>query len=314
MKSFRGCPIKQMSEFKFACPVCGQHITADSSTTGSQLECPTCYRKIVVPQAPSAGESKFVVSASEANKPRPPATTPESGPIVIKKQSPWPYVAGVALLVLIAGAVATVVLFRDKILKKTGAHTAATAGTATNAGKSKTAAPVAPARNYSVPTNISYTLELDKAAPGDAPAAGQLHGKGFYCERAIMQGGHLTLRQGSGQPADLGVTIQFFAQLGEELSGKTIEVSADRDPPQPIVVLRWKGDNDKAATKRYPSGYALKAVFGVAENKRIPGAIYLALPDEDKSFVSGTFVAEIRKPPAPKTKTPKTPKAPKASG
>src|SRR2546421_10275382 len=60
-----------MSEFKFACPVCGQHITADSSASGGQLECPTCFRKIVVPQAPSSPDPKFIVSAAEVSKPRP---------------------------------------------------------------------------------------------------------------------------------------------------------------------------------------------------------------------------------------------------
>ena len=53
-----------MSEFKFACPVCGQHITADSSASGSQLDCPTCFRKIVVPQAPAA-ETKLLLSATQ---------------------------------------------------------------------------------------------------------------------------------------------------------------------------------------------------------------------------------------------------------
>src|SRR5690349_20768529 len=71
MKSFR--PV--MSEFKFACPVCGQHITADSKDSGSQIACPTCFRKIVVPQAPASSDPKFVLSASEANKPRPPQAT-----------------------------------------------------------------------------------------------------------------------------------------------------------------------------------------------------------------------------------------------
>ncbi len=41
-----------MSEFKYACPVCGQHIKCDSSQSGTQMECPTCFQKIVVPQAP----------------------------------------------------------------------------------------------------------------------------------------------------------------------------------------------------------------------------------------------------------------------
>ena len=44
-----------MSEFKFACPVCGQHITCDAAAAGSQMNCPTCFRKIVVPRAPESG-------------------------------------------------------------------------------------------------------------------------------------------------------------------------------------------------------------------------------------------------------------------
>ena len=60
-----------MSEFKFACPVCGQHITADSSTSGGQIECPTCFQKIVVPQAPESGNNKFILSAAQVAKPRP---------------------------------------------------------------------------------------------------------------------------------------------------------------------------------------------------------------------------------------------------
>ena len=60
-----------MSEFKFACPVCSQHITADSNGAASEIECPTCFRKIVVPQGPTSSDPKFILSAAEVNKPRP---------------------------------------------------------------------------------------------------------------------------------------------------------------------------------------------------------------------------------------------------
>ena len=63
--------LEAMSEFKFACPVCGQHITADSSTSGGQIECPTCFQKIVVPQAPGVQDTKFILSATQVAKPRP---------------------------------------------------------------------------------------------------------------------------------------------------------------------------------------------------------------------------------------------------
>src|ERR1700743_3558683 len=105
-----------MSEFKFACPICGQHITADSKDTGSQIPCPTCYRKIVVPQAPASEESKFVLSASEANKPRPPSVNPP--PLEGMARAPGKSVirlARIVLLVLAGASGATLFLLRGKI-------------------------------------------------------------------------------------------------------------------------------------------------------------------------------------------------------
>ena len=57
-----------MSEVKFACPVCGQHITTDASTSGSQLECPTCFRQLIVPQGATAGQTRLVLSALQASE------------------------------------------------------------------------------------------------------------------------------------------------------------------------------------------------------------------------------------------------------
>src|SRR5215831_4051497 len=90
-----------MSEFKFACPVCGQHITADSSASGGQLSCPTCFRKIVIPQAPTAGDSKFILSAAQVAKPRPASATSTSiMPPPAPKTSILPLV-GIGLVVLL---------------------------------------------------------------------------------------------------------------------------------------------------------------------------------------------------------------------
>src|ERR1051326_6091173 len=109
-----------MSEFKFACPVCGQHITADSSTSGSQLECPTCFRKIVVPQAPSTSASKFILAASEVNKPRPSTSTPPLNPTSKSAPKRGVPAAVVALIALIAigAAGATLYALRGKLFDK----------------------------------------------------------------------------------------------------------------------------------------------------------------------------------------------------
>jgi hypothetical protein len=301
-----------MSEFKFACPVCGQHITADSSTSGGQIDCPTCFQKIVVPQAPASADSKFILSASQVGKPRPIGAAIESNDTRPARQTSLPATTALLLLLCVGGATAYV--FRAKIFK--GA--ASQSQRSTNASLEQKEA-AAPRTVYPIPTNISWTLDSTNVAIPNANAVGKINGDGFFCERAILQGvlaregvapAHcdLTLRQGTSKAADLGVTVQLFASAGEALSGKTIQVAPDRPPPVPNVVLRWKNDQQKAVTRNFGSGYALKLSFGEAANSRIPGQIFIGLPDEAKSFVAGTFEAEIRKPAPPKPKTPKPPK------
>ena len=103
------------------------------------------------------------------------------------------------------------------------------------------------------------------------------------------------------------LAVNLFARQGEELSGKTVEITPDR-PRAPKVTLRWKDEQRKPVTQSIVNGYLLRVAFGQATNSRMPGRIYLSLPDESKSFVAGTFDAEITKPPPPKTGSQKPPR------
>jgi hypothetical protein len=298
-----------MSEFKFACPVCGQHITADSSTSGGQIPCPTCFQKIIVPQAPAAGDSKFILSASQVGKPRPPQASTGFGWEPLRKSgSRQSILAGMALLLMLGAAGAAVFIFRDKIFKPAGQNGIA------GGQSSNQIAKIVPRTVYPIPTNFTWTLDLTNAFVPETVASGSIHGMGFYCERATLQGGNLTLRQGRTWPPDLGVTVVFFAQQGEDLSGKIVDIGAERVPPLPKVVLRWKDDRDQAQNRSLNSGYALRISFGEASNGRMSGKLYLCLPDETRSFVAGTFDAEIRKPPPPKPAGSKTAKVAKSGG
>ncbi len=196
-------------------------------------------------------------------------------------------------------------VFRDRILKAVRAP--APAGT--NA-LPQPVAPVALNTKYPIPTNITWTLDLTNAVFPETTAAGSIHGSGFLCERAILQGGRLSLLQGKTSPWDLAIVVNLFARQGEELSGKTVQIPSDR-PRAPHVVLRWKDEQQQVRSDTISSGYALNVVFGGATNGRMPGKIYICLPDETKSFVAGTFDAEIKKAPPPK---PRPPKAPKPKG
>lgn len=72
-------------EFKFACPVCHQHILCDASAAGSQVECPTCFRGIIIPKAPGYTTTRLILRGTHPKvRPSRPATEikPASEPVV----------------------------------------------------------------------------------------------------------------------------------------------------------------------------------------------------------------------------------------
>jgi hypothetical protein len=279
-----------MSEFKFACPVCGQHITCDSRTSGSQMDCPTCYRKIIVPQAPSTNSPNLILTATEVStRPLPQNSGAAlAGPTSTKG---FPF-AAVGLLVVLSALAAGAFVFRDKIFQSAQSPPPSKTNSATKK-KPKATKPYAPPAN-----DTNWTLHLAEVEIPDAPAAGRIHGLDFLSQRATLQGGRLELRQGG-----TALTIQLFAKQGEDLAGQSINIETSRTN-SPRVTLRWKDEEEKSATKNIREGYALRLEFGQATNARMPAKIYLCTPDDAKSYVAGTFIAEIRKASPPKPKSP----------
>jgi DNA-directed RNA polymerase subunit RPC12/RpoP len=110
-----------MSEFKYACPVCGQHIKCDSTQGGTTMECPTCFQKIVVPQAPASDNQKFILHGTKVGAERPlPAAVANAEPLpppVPEKSSRTPAIF-LAVLVLLAAVLAMV--FHGKFFKSAG--------------------------------------------------------------------------------------------------------------------------------------------------------------------------------------------------
>jgi hypothetical protein len=288
-----------MSEFKFACPVCGQHITCDSESAGTQMSCPTCFRKLVVPQAPAPGSKNFVLTAAVVQER--PATALENGKAAAAattppaKKAPIAVIAiGVLLVCMAAGATIFFVAKKGKNAapKVDSDNEGEVAVVTTNA---------APRLNLPPPPAdaTNWTLVLAEAKIPDAPVSGAVHGFGFKLERATIQGGKLDLRQGAKWPPDVGVSIHLFADRAEDLAGKTVVLESTRTN-SPRLFLRWKNPDDKAQSKEYRKGYAARVEFGPVTNNRLPGKIYLAAPDDAKSYAAGTFSAEIRKPNPPK--------------
>lgn len=55
-----------VNEMKFACPVCRQHIQCGADCSGQIISCPSCFRNIIVPQAPSGQPGKLILRAVQA--------------------------------------------------------------------------------------------------------------------------------------------------------------------------------------------------------------------------------------------------------
>ena len=139
-----------------------------SATSGGQIECPTCFQKIVVPQAPSLADPKFILSASQVGKPRPaPSGTESQVDPASPPRTTIPIIAILALLLCVAGA--ALYVFRGKIFKSAGSQ----AQSKTN--RLAQTHPVVPMTVYPIPTNINWTLDLTNAAFPDTVAAGSIH-------------------------------------------------------------------------------------------------------------------------------------------
>jgi hypothetical protein len=276
-------PLRQaMSEFKFTCPVCGQHIAADSGASGAQIECPTCFQKIIIPQAPRA-DSKYILSATQYIKPPPvtPSPSPAGGRSSSRKEFPLAIVALVAFACVLLAVI--YLLHRNPGPASQPGSSANPSVSVDRAGLGK-----------------AWTLNLAGATYPDDIASGRVHNRNFNCQRAFVQNGSLALRQGSGYQPDLVVNVFLPANDENELSGKSFNVQTNDIGLAPRVVLRWK-EADLQVAQTFTNGYALKLEFGPVASGRMPGKIYLCLPDASRSFVAGTFEAEIRKPPLPKT-------------
>jgi hypothetical protein len=157
-------------------------------------------------------------------------------------------------------------------------------------GAAACAAPPAPGK-------ATWKADLAGVETPKEPASGQVHGLEFTLDRAEIQGGVLSLRQGKEFFADR--EVQVFLFLGtQKPDGKSFEISrTKKDAGAPHVYVGWKPAGQKVPQKTAFTGldgYAMRLKFGTAQNGKLPGQIYVCLPDPEKSFVAGSFEAEVK--------------------
>ncbi|HEY1716943.1 MAG TPA: hypothetical protein VGH42_01460 [Verrucomicrobiae bacterium] len=277
-----------MSEFKFACPVCGQHMKCDVSQSGSVMECPTCFQKITAPQAPATDDPKFIITGTKVGE-RPAPTFTGAGSDFIPAAKGFPGALVVVIILIFIGA-AVAFVYRGTIFKSVSGQSSA------KTKSSSKPAPVAPPAS-----DANWTLSLDSLTNfPDATAAGRIHGQDFIVERAILQNGTLTLREGKSGPVTLGVQINFGGAQPEALAGQSLNIATNA-PMAARITMRWQ-DGGEDAKETLEGGYAMRLDFSQLAGNRLSGKIYLCTPDDLKSYVAGTFNVEIRKPKPPKPK------------
>lgn len=269
-----------MSEFKYACPVCAQHIRCDSSQAGSIMTCPTCFQEIIIPQAPADGDQKLILTGTKAGdraSARPPA--PDPGPAPPSRPVPGMLVV-LAIFLFIGLAVGFV--YHGTILQPLFAGKPARPVPATNAPAPMPAPPS--------DDDTNWLLNLAGVRLPDSPAGGRIHGQAFHLDRAVFAHGTLILRTGRHGPVTLGVSISFKGAQAAALAGKNINILADTNKSA-RVTLHWQEDST-AHHESYEINYALRLEFEALAGRHLPGRIYLCLPDPEKSYVLGRFEAE----------------------
>ncbi len=259
-----------VSQFKFACPVCGQHLEAGADEEGQTTECPSCFKKLTVPQAPTSGGSKLIITASLADTrrvPVPRALEPVPQPVPPQRsRRPLIYL----LLGLLAALLAAVGFYLAK-----RSHTEPP--------------PPEPPPKVSLWTDQTNALTLL-----EAPVAGALNGWDFAPTTAIWQDTRLILRQDGGQPEGLQLQITFPLHGGELVPGKTFRLNSGDPPFDPPIRILWKQPDGTEKNEPVRSQYLLQIEFDRVSKAAVGGRIHLCLTDSQRSWVAGRFSAKNR--------------------
>lgn len=158
-----------------------------------------------------------------------------------------------------------------------------------------------PVRKHAVPAPRPKPLvaaKPKKVSPviPATPASGELFNTAFAVDSAQIEDGVLTLRQGNA-PAATEVSLFLHTKSWQVPAGRHFNVSgstaASGSMPTVHVSLQT-GGRAQPQEHDFANKYTLKLELGKLQNAKLPGKIYLALPDSNNSHIAGTFTANVR--------------------
>lgn len=322
-----------MSEFKFQCPACKQDIVFNPTIVGERINCPHCLTLVLVPPAiATPGSSAAASAAIQKTSGLAIASLVCSlasavtcigwlpgvicGHIARAKIRRDPALKGdgIALAGLVIGylfLVSEVSFVGVKVWRISAAvkkgftdvrhqmatnHMVVITDTSSNIEDVTLPEPGPATDDNLVPANgtADSNWKTDPATMTfpDHPVSGKIHGNDFTLRRAVAISGGIRLVSANR------LVVEVHG-LGTDIGGKSFEVHPKDAPNKiPHVQMTWpEGVLEPAAA--VARGYAMKLEFSQANNGTISGKIYVCLPDNSKSWLAGTFDAQL-----PKANTP----------
>jgi hypothetical protein len=128
-----------------------------------------------------------------------------------------------------------------------------------------------------------WTLDLRKMNAPDQPLTGTLFGVPFTPTVQLQNTG-LDLVSGRDR-------IHMF--LTPRPGKRVYTYSAAGRANRPAIHIHVSSANPPRATA-YTNGYAMRLEFGKEKDGLMPARMYLCLPDDQKSFIAGTFTLDFR--------------------
>lgn len=130
----------------------------------------------------------------------------------------------------------------------------------------------------------------------DEPAHGRINGQPFEMDAARYQSAVNVLELGQGRPPLFDRAVSIFLFFGsDEPDGRRFEFQPEQQPGNPSahVHLRYQVEGQQQpGQESFTDGFRLDLEFGQREDDRLPGKLFLHLP-EGRTRVIGTFDATV---------------------
>lgn len=143
---------------------------------------------------------------------------------------------------------------------------------------------------------LVWRESLEGVSTPEHPVRGRIHGQPFLYETGQIEDGILALRQGKQFFADRQLQVFLFTKKGEIPAGRSFVVTKEAGiGTVPHVHLAWKEEGqDFPQHASFMRDYAMTLEFGRITGKKLPGRIYVCLPDELHSVIAGAFEVDVK--------------------